>query len=213
MGQKTHEGKSFLEQHSLAGLPKRRDRLKERFRTIQNSQNQTTMQANDIFHSISPALAETIFRYFREEERDAYRSAIANLAEARKLRPVFIQKKPVSEQMAWMRKQLAQKSQATVAEHLLQIWLVKDRPDMLVDFLDAVGIKHDGKGEVEELPDELEADKVREGAETLLKEYPAEEVAVYLHLFQLQRPEGWPEIESLLKEDERLALHPKSEEG
>jgi len=168
------------------------------------------MQANEIFHAISPALGETIFRYFREEERDAYRAAVASLAESRKLRAVFIQKKPVAEQIAWMRKQLARKSQAGMAEHILQVWLLKDRPDMLVTFLDALGIKHDGKGEVEELPEEIEVGKVQEGVEALLKEYPAEEVAVYLHIFQLQTANGWPELKRLLEEDERLVLQAAS---
>lgn len=79
-----------------------------------------------------------------------------------------------------------------LAEQILQIWLLKGRPQMLTEFLDAIGVEHNGSGEVEQLPDAIDAAKARSGIERLLKKFPPRHVAVYLHLFQMQKEGGWP---------------------
>ncbi|QQL45186.1 hypothetical protein [Sulfuriroseicoccus oceanibius] len=155
---------------------------------------------------MSADLAGTIFQYFREEERDAYRGAIASLAAHRKLRPVFVTKKPVDQQFVWLKDACARKQSAGAAEHLLQVWLMRARSEMLVKFLDAAGISHDGEGAIDDLPETLEAEKVKAGVDALLADYPGEEVAVYLHVFQGQTNDGWPELATVLAEDERLKL-------
>ena len=49
-----------------------------------------------------------------------------------------------------------------VGENLLQIWLLKSRGEMLAIFLDAVGVKHDGKGGVDgDIPPSFDAAKVK----------------------------------------------------
>lgn len=164
------------------------------------------MQANEIFQNMSADLAATIFQHFREEERDAYRGTIATLAAHRKLRPVFVTKKPVDQQYAWLKGACARKQSEGAAEHLIQVWLMRARGEMLVKFLDAVGISHDGEGAIDDLPDSLDADKVKAGVDALIADYPAEEVAVYLHIFQGQTDDGWPELSAALAEDERLKL-------
>ncbi len=150
--------------------------------------------------------AKAVFGYFRDEERDAYKGAIATLAEQRKLRPVFVSKKSVPEQFAWLKSACARKQSAGAAEHLLQIWLLRARSEMLIKFLDGVGISHDGSGAVDDLPDTLDAEKLKSTADALLAEYPAEEVVIYLHVFQGQTPEGWSELAELLNTDSRLQL-------
>ena len=147
-----------------------------------------------------------VFGYFRDEERDAYKGAIATLAEQRKLRPVFVTKKSVPDQIAWLKTACARKQAAGAAEHLLQIWLLRARPEMLIKFLDGVGIPHDGKGSIDDLPDSLDAEKLKTTVDALVEEYPAEEVSIYLNVFQGQTPEGWSELADVLSSDSRLQL-------
>ena len=86
------------------------------------------------------------------------------------------------------------------------MWLLKARKEMLVTFLDEAGIEHDGDGGVEDLPDDLEADKVKAAVDKLLSDHPAGEVALYLHLFQMQRSDGWSAIADVLESDKRVKL-------
>ena len=83
---------------------------------------------------------------------------------------------------------------------------MKAQSAMLVQFLDALGIAHDGQGAVEELPQTLDTSRFQPALDELLAKFPAENAAVYLHVFNLQQPGGWPEITRAIETDPRLAL-------
>ena len=95
-----------------------------------------------------------------------------------------------------------------VTEQILQLWLLKAKEKMIVAFLDAADIKHDGKGQVEDLPETLSDKQVKEGIEAMLKDHPAEHVSLYLHVFQLQRKDGWPSVAKALEKNDELRLAP-----
>ena len=78
---------------------------------------------------------------------------------------------------------------------------------MLCDFLDAVGVKRDDDGTVENLPESPPKEKLAEAVEQLIAQYPAESVAVYLHAFHDMDSEvSWEPLGEVLAEDERLKL-------
>lgn len=157
-----------------------------------SAQPPPSMTAQQILEAIGPELRNQIFTYIQTDERPAYRAVINSLAGARKLRPQFILEKSRQQQAEWLHAQLGMKPNGPVVEQILQIWLLKSQGAMLITFLDTVGIEHDGKGQVEELPEEIAEDKAAAGVQALLAAYPARQVALYLHMFQVQRPEGWP---------------------
>ena len=77
---------------------------------------------------------------------------------------------------------------------------------MLITFLDAAGIEHNGKGEVEELPEEIAEDKAEAAVAALLAAFPPKQVALYLHMFQDQRPDGWPSLTKAIEARPELNL-------
>ncbi len=166
------------------------------------------LPSHQLFQQATGALVDEILQFLRNEERDVYKSALATLASGRRLRPVFIQKRPLDKQLAWMADSLKLRGGDAVAEQVLQVWLLKAKKEMLVSFLDGMGIEHDGEGSVEELPEDLDADKLSGAIDALLEKHPADAVTVYLHLFQSQRPGGWESLAALLEGDERLSLAP-----
>lgn len=166
----------------------------------------THMQANDIFREAGSALAEKVLGYFREQEREVYRTTLASLAQQRRLRPVFVQRKPAAEQMAWMGKELTHRRNESLAEQVLQVWLMNACEPMLVRFLDDLGVEHDGKGAVDDLPEDLGEDALAKAVDDLLREFEPLHVAVYLRVFQMQKQGGWPALSALLETDQRLAL-------
>ncbi len=101
--------------------------------------------------------------------------------------------------------QLKLRLNEAIGENLLQVWLMKGHSDMLVNFLDGLGVPHDGRGGIDgEIPTELPADKVNAAVAGLLAAFPAGHVAVYLNLFQLQQLDGWPTITAAIEADPRL---------
>lgn len=164
------------------------------------------MKAYQIFQNISPDLATEIFSYLRSNEKETFQGLVGSLAEQRKLRPIFILKKTPADQIAWLCKTAHLKFADGADEHVLQIWLLNQQRPLLISFLDSMGIEHDGKGSVDTLPDELDADKLKTTADLLLENNSAEIVKIYLHVFQMQKPDGWPALSELLEKDTRLCF-------
>jgi hypothetical protein len=165
------------------------------------------MKSHEIFQHISPALAVEIFTYLQTEQKPVLKAAIQGLANQRKLRPVFVERKPPNERFAWLQKALASKISDTLAAHLLQAWLLGAQKPILCDFLDSAGIQRDDDGTVETLPESPPKEKLAESVGQLVAKYPAEAVAVYLHAFHDMDSEvSWPPLGELLAEDERLRL-------
>jgi len=164
----------------------------------------TPVKAYQLFQAVSPELATGIFQSLRDDHKEIYKSSLMSLAAQKRLRPVFIQRKSVDQQIAWMVSTAKLKASDSVAENLLQVWLLKTQKDMLTQFLDGLGVEHDEDGMVEDLPETLDAKKLKSAVDGLLKTFPAENVALYLHLFQTQQPGGWEPLTELLASDSRL---------
>lgn len=147
-----------------------------------------------------------IIQFLHEHEKPVYKAALESLAQQRKLRPVFLERKPRPEQHAWMLEQLSKKPSRALAAHALQIWLVGAHKNLLCDFLDGFEIPHDANGTVEELPEAPSKAKVLQVVESLLTRYDAGLLAIYLHAFQSADGTGWSTVEELLQEDPRLHL-------
>lgn len=165
------------------------------------------MKAYEIIQNLDPEFTTEILTYFRKEEREIYKTTVATLAAQKKLRPIYVQKKPGSAQIEWIAKTLKQRPSNTVAEHLLQVWLLKTQKDMLIMFVGDLGIDHDEEGGIEELPESIDPAKLKDAINHLLENYPPQRATLYLRVFQLQRPGGWPEIDEALESDERLTLN------
>jgi hypothetical protein len=165
------------------------------------------VKAHELFKLLDPAIVAELFTTFREEEREIYKSTVASLAQARKLRPVYVQKKPVVEQIAWMHKTLNLRGSDMIGEHLLQVWFMKFQQPLLIKFCDGMEIDHNGEGSVEgELPSELDEAKLCSTIETLFGDFNPKIVSLYLHVFNLQTPGGWESLTKLLAADERVKL-------
>ncbi len=165
------------------------------------------MKSHELFEQMSPALAAEIFRYLQQEQKPVLKAAIQGLANQRKLRAVFIERKPPNERAVWLQGALSRKISDTLAAHLLQAWLLGAQKPMLCDFLDSVGIKRDDDGTVETLPDSPPKEKLQTAVDELVAKYPAEAVAVYLHAFHDMDSEvSWDPLGEVLAEDERMKL-------
>ncbi len=165
------------------------------------------MQAYELFTAVKPSVVQDMFQWMRDTDRNLYKTALNSLATNRNLRLAFIQKKPVVEQINWVHKTLKLKSSDMIGEHLLQVYFMKGQNEMLAAFCDGLGIPHDGEGQVEEeLPETLDADKLKTSIDTLLEKFDPALVTLYLHTFNIQTPDGWDELSKTLDSDERLKL-------
>jgi hypothetical protein len=173
---------------------------------INRSFGPTIMKCYEIFSKLSPELTNEIFGYLLESEKAVYRAIIQNVASRRKLRPVFIERKPRNERHAWLQQALSIKGADDLATQLFQIWLLGAHREMICEFLDSLAIAHDGKGVVENLPSEPPVEQLSKTISKLLENHSPEVVAVYLHAFQAMDDTGWSVLNDLLANDPRLVL-------
>ena len=165
------------------------------------------MKAHELYSAVDPAIVTQLLDWFRANDRNVYRSAVATLAANRKLRPVFVEKKSMVEQYAWIHKTLKLKPCETIGEHLLQAYLMSAQQSLLGMFCDGMGIPHDGKGSVVgDLPKKLDAARLDTTVERLVDIFDPKLFTVYLHCFNMQVPNGWPELTAKIESDARLVL-------
>ena len=165
-----------------------------------------SMKAYYIYQKADEATIANILEWMRNEERAVYRAAIRELAALKKIRPQYIQQKPVAEQFTWLHKNLQWIPSVEIGDHLLQVWLLRKHKDMLVDFLNHLDIKHNGHGIVDDLPEELDKEKLAKALDSLFEKYPAGVVSVYLQMFQLQTDKGFTALAEALENDARITI-------
>ncbi len=167
------------------------------------------MTSHELFAAMSPALAGEILEYTFAEDKPIYRATLQAVAQARKMRPVFLERQPRTERHVTMAVALSRPAQEAVADNLLRNWLLKKHTALLSDFLDALKIPHE-KGVVENVPQTMDDAALKTAVEGLLAKYPPEVVAVYLHAFSGMEGVHWANLDELLLADARLQLNPQA---
>lgn len=163
------------------------------------------LTSHELFGFMSPALSAQIVDFAYENDRDLYRATLQAVAESKKLRPAFYERKPRAERNKDMVAMLAKPRLDMIAGNLIRGWLLKKNKTMLTDFLDALSIQHKD-GIVDDLPPTVDDAKLKDAIEKLLAKYPAEEVAVYLNAFDAMNDVTWINLKALLQNDSRIQL-------
>lgn len=154
---------------------------------------------------MSPELATEIVSSTFENDRELYTATLTSVAEARKVRSIFLQRQPRDKRDRTVVQTLARPNMEMVAGALLRGWLIKNHQSLLETFLTALGIEHK-EGMVEELPEQVDDDKVKAAVEKILENNAPEVVAVYLHAFNSMNDTRWENLDTILETDERLQL-------
>ena len=163
------------------------------------------LTAHELLGFMSPALALDILTFTNENDKPLYRATLSAVAEARKLRPVFLERQPKPQRHQAMLASLSRPALETVTNTLLRGWLLKKHKTMLTDWLDSLGIKHE-EAVVEEIPPTMDDAKLGAAVDALLAKYPPETAAVYLHAFNEMNEQEWPNLSKMLDMDPRLQL-------
>ena len=163
------------------------------------------LSSHELFGFMSPALANDILGYIFESDKPTYKATMNAVAEARKLRPVFLERQPRLQRHALMMASLSKPGSEMIAASLLRAWLMQKQNAMLVDFLNALSLPHD-KGVVENLPESVPDDQLKAAVDLLVSKYPAETVALYLNAFNGMNEAHWANLKVMLETDARLQL-------
>ena len=163
------------------------------------------LTSHELIGFMSPELAMQILTYAYDSDKPLYRVTLGAVAEARKLRPVFLERQPRPQRNATILATLSKPTLEMITANLIRTWLLKKYNSMLGDFLDALGISHK-EGVVEDLPETMDDAKLASAVDALLSKYPNEVVAVYLNAFNDMNEVEWLNLKTMLENDKRLQL-------
>ena len=163
------------------------------------------LKSHELMGFVSPGLANEILEFARESDKPTYKSVVAAVAQARHLRPVFLERQERAHRHATMLATLSRPALDLMASTLLRAWLVLKHKAMLMDFLTALGIEHK-EGVVDDLPATMDDAKLKAAVDVLLAKYPHEPVAVYLNAFNDMNEAHWDNLKTMLEGDARLQL-------
>jgi len=176
------------------------------------------MKSNELFIAMPTALAESILEDTYHLDKPVYRAVLDAVAQARKLRTIFLERQPRGQRHALVVNTLMRRTSEALADNVVRTWLLKKHVDLLTLFLDSLGISHD-KGMVDEVPDSVEREVLERAVETVLAKFPQDVVAIYLHAFHEMNDPLWENLAKILETDTRLqfatepARNPSPEEA
>ena len=163
------------------------------------------LTSHELFGFMSPALANEILNFAYETDKPAYKATLNGVAQALRVRPVFLERQPRAQRHVSMVTVLSKPGLDAVAGSLLRAWLLKKHKAMLVDFLNALEIKNE-EGVVEDLPPSVDDAKLKSAVEALLAKHPHEAVAVYLNAFNDMNQANWANLKQILESEPQLQL-------
>ena len=163
------------------------------------------LTSHELIGFVSPGLANEILAFAYESDKPTYKAILAAVAQARHVRPVFLERQPREQRHITMLATLTRPALDLTAGTLIRAWLVKKHKAMLVDFLTALDLKHKD-GVVEDLPATMDDAKLKSAVDILLAKHPSEAVAVYLNAFNDMNESNWPNLKMMLEGDARLQL-------
>lgn len=163
------------------------------------------LTAHELFGFMSSNLANEILTFVHESDKPAYKATLGAVAQARHVRPVFLERQPRAQCHAAIISTVSKPALEAAAAGLIRVWLVKKQRQMLVDFLNALGLPNN-EGVVDDLPEAVDDAKLKSAIDALLTKYPAEAVAVYLNAFNDMNEANWSNLKTMLENDVRLQL-------
>src|SRR6478752_6800966 len=125
------------------------------------------LTSHELIGFMSPNLANEILAYAFESDKPLYKATMQAVAEARKLRPVYLERQPKPARHSLMLATLARPSSEMITANLLRTWLLKKHQALLAGFLDALGIPHK-EGVVEDLPKTVDDAKLKGAIDAVL---------------------------------------------
>ncbi|MCH2383475.1 MAG: hypothetical protein MK290_12275 [Pedosphaera sp.] len=161
---------------------------------------------HELIGFMSPKMANRILEDTQANNREVYRALVASMAQAQKMRPVFIGRQPKERRHKSFVQMLSRAGSEEHAGNLIRGWLFKEHKDVLTGFLGKLGIEHE-EGMVDDLPESISDDALNAAVDLLIEKYDRELVAVYLTAFNASNENRWGNLDALLAEDERLQFH------
>lgn len=147
---------------------------------------------------MTAAQSEAICAALADEAPGVYTQALAAAGAAMKARPAYLKKQTPERRAQAIRRALARVVAADLAEQVLAAYYLECRKELLLDWLDTLGLEHDDGSLSESAPAEPEAAALRKAVEAFRGGDDPADRELLLRAFAAQSAIDWPGLEALL---------------
>ena len=159
------------------------------------------MRSFQVFAAMSADESEAFFGRIKETAPAIFAQSVHAAAAALKTRPAFMMKQPFAKQVAGMRRALSRVAANPIADETLAVYFLEIRKELLIEWLDQIGIGHDDGALTEDSPEEPPSASVKEAVEKFRgadRDDPDRELL--LRAFAAQASIEWPVLDALIGE-------------
>lgn len=157
------------------------------------------MKAYQIFSRMSPERAVEILNAVQEGTPGVYTQAVATASATMRARPKFLMKQSREKRAHLVRQALSRVAASPIAEEVLAAYFLELRKELLVEWLDLVGLEHEEGVLQAESPPCPERSALEKAVASFRQgEGPADR-ELLLQAFAAQSAVDWPELEAILE--------------
>jgi len=156
------------------------------------------MRSYQVFAGLAPQHAEQMLTRLAEKAPAMFVQALAAASAALKARPVYLQRQPFAKRAEAVRRTLSRVATNTIADEVLAVYFLECRKELLIEWLDLLGVKHkDGTLEADAPPPPAEK-KLREAVEGFRAAGDDPDRELLMRAFAAQDAVEWPVLDGLL---------------
>lgn len=157
------------------------------------------MRSYQVFAGMAPERATALMQRLAEKAPAVFDQAVQAAAAAMKARPVYLRRQPLDKRAAAVRRALARVHANEVASEILAVYFLECRKELLVEWLDQVGLEHEDGTLKDDLPPQPSEAKLREAIEAFRGVDADEDRELLLRAFAAQDVIEWPGLDALLE--------------
>jgi hypothetical protein len=156
------------------------------------------MRSFQVFAAMTPEQATAMLASVKEKVPGMFTQAIAAAAAAFKARPVYVARQPIEKQAASIRRALSRVTASAFAEELLAVYFIECKKDLLVEWLDSLGIEHEDGTLTENAPKQPAKAVLTKAVKAFLAADDDSDRELLLSAYAAQSSVDWPELEALI---------------
>lgn len=144
---------------------------------------------------------EAVFAKIKETAPTIFVQSVHAAAAALKTRPAFLMKQPFAKQAAGVRRALSRVAANPIADETLAMYFLEVRKELLIEWLDQIGIDHDEGALTQDSPEEPSPAKVTEAVEKFRGADDDADRELLLRAFSAQASIEWPTLDELIAKE------------
>lgn len=156
------------------------------------------MRPHEIFAAMPPEHAEAFFGRLAEESPMMFTQSVHAAAMAMKSRPRFLMKQPLPKRIANVRRALSRVASGPIAEEVLAVYFLECRKEMLVEWLDTVGLEHEDGVLEASAPPSPESAQLEKAVAEFRGQDDDPDRDLLLRAFGAQSAIDWPALDALV---------------